>query len=70
MFRILFACSGNAGRSQMAEAFARALAAKDVEIACAGDVHQDVAPAACRVMAEIGIEIAPRVTLALDEIRN
>jgi PAS domain S-box-containing protein len=70
MFRILFACSGSAGRSQMAEAFARALSAKDVEIASAGDVHQDVSPAACRVMAEIGIEIAPRVTLALDEIGN
>ena len=70
MFRILFACSGSAGRSQMAEAFARALSAKDMEIACAGDLHREVAPAACRVMAEIGIEIAPRVTLALDEIRD
>jgi len=70
MFRILFACSGDAGRSQMAEAFARSVSQKDMEIISAGDVHQDVAPAACRVMAEIGIGIAPTVTLALDEIRD
>ncbi|MCX6543352.1 MAG: sigma 54-interacting transcriptional regulator [Acidobacteria bacterium] len=69
MFRILFACSGNAGRSQMAVAFARRISPKDMEITCAGDVHQDVAPSASRVMAELGIEIAPRVALALDEIR-
>jgi PAS domain S-box-containing protein len=69
MFRILFVCSGNAGRSQMAVAFARRISPKDIEIICAGDVRQDVAPSASRVMTEIGIEIAPRVTRALDEMR-
>ena len=68
MFRILFVCSGNAGRSQMAAAFAQGIATKDMEITCAGDAHQDVAPSASRVMTEIGIDIAPQVTRTLGEI--
>ncbi len=68
MLRILFVCSGNGGRSQMAAAFAAGLAPRNVEVTSAGDVRQDVAPAAARVMREVGLEIAPRVERTLDEV--
>ncbi len=68
MIRILFACTGNGGRSQMAAAFASRLAPKSVEILCAGDVRQDVAQAAIDVMGEAGIAIAPRVSHALTDV--
>ena len=56
--RILFACVGNSCRSQMAEAFCRALA-RDVECESAGsNPAQSVAPHAIEVMKEIGIDIS------------
>jgi PAS domain S-box-containing protein len=69
-FRILFACTGNAGRGQMAAAFARGVAPKNVDITCAGDGRHVVTPAAIRVMREIGLDIAPEGTHTLDEIRT
>jgi arsenate reductase (thioredoxin) len=56
--RILFACVGNSCRSQMAEAFCRALS-QDVECESAGsNPAQAVAPNAITVMKEIGIDIS------------
>jgi protein-tyrosine-phosphatase len=56
--RILFACVGNSCRSQMAEAFCRALA-RDVECESAGsNPAQSVAPHAIEVMKEVGIDIS------------
>jgi len=56
--RILFACVGNSCRSQMAEAFCRALS-NDVECESAGsNPAQSVAPHAIEVMKEIGIDIS------------
>jgi len=68
MLRILFVCTGNAGRSQMAAAFAGRLAPKGVEITCAGDARQDILPAAARVMREIGLDISPQVTRTLEDV--
>ncbi|OJW18927.1 MAG: hypothetical protein BGO49_17940 [Planctomycetales bacterium 71-10] len=57
--RILFVCVHNAGRSQMAEAFANALARERglaIEAASAGTVGGDrVNPVAVAVMRELGI---------------
>ena len=70
MLRILFVCTGNAGRSQMAAAFARRVAPKDVEITSAGDVRQDVLPTAGRVMQEVGLAIGPRVDRTLEAVAS
>jgi sigma-54 dependent transcriptional regulator, acetoin dehydrogenase operon transcriptional activator AcoR len=56
--RILFVCSRNACRSQMAEGFARARREPDVEVYSAGTGPTAVHPMAQRVMAEVGIDIA------------
>jgi arsenate reductase len=69
---ILFVCVHNAGRSQMAAAFARALGGDRVQVLSAGSEPADrVNPVAVEAMAELGIDIAgaqPRV-LAVDDVR-
>lgn len=66
--RILFACVGNAFRSQIAEGFARAYAQPGtVEVRSggtqpAGFVH----PAAIRIMREKGIDISRHASKAID----
>lgn len=57
MKTILFACTKNAGRSQMAAAIAQQLAGTDVTILSAGtDPADDVHPEVCDALAEIGLE--------------
>ena len=68
MTRILFACTGNGGRSQTAAAFARLVAPKGVDVLCAGDRRQEPAEAAVRVMREIGLDLAPHLIRKLDEV--
>ncbi len=70
MFRILFICTGNSGRSQMAAAFARSLAPKNIEIFCASDKHWKVHPMSVRVMDEVGLEIPSEKQCALDEVEK
>lgn len=56
--RILFLCTGNAARSQMAEALANAFHAEEVEAVSAGSRPAGwVHPLAIRALAEIGIDI-------------
>uniref|UniRef100_A0A7C1NI49 Arsenate reductase ArsC n=1 Tax=candidate division WOR-3 bacterium TaxID=2052148 RepID=A0A7C1NI49_UNCW3 len=58
MRRILFACVGNSCRSQLAEAFCRALG-RDVDCASAGSrPEREVAPETVAVMQEMGIDIS------------
>jgi arsenate reductase (thioredoxin) len=58
MTRILFACVGNSARSQMSEAFCRALGS-DVECASAGSSPAaQVDPNAVTVLKEVGIDIS------------
>jgi arsenate reductase len=57
--RILFVCVHNAGRSQMAAGFARALGGDRVEVFSAGSEPADALnPVAVQAMAEEGIDIA------------
>lgn len=57
--RILFLCTGNAARSQMAEGLANALHGNKVEAISAGSRAAGwVHPAAIRALAEIGIDIS------------
>ncbi|MBN1698369.1 MAG: arsenate reductase ArsC [Spirochaetales bacterium] len=56
--RILFLCTGNSCRSQMAEGFARALKDDLIEAYSAGIETHGLNPLAVRVMAEAGIDIS------------
>ncbi len=56
--RILFLCTHNSARSQMAEAFLRHLAGDRFEVASAGTETSRVHPLAIRAMAERGIDLA------------
>jgi len=58
MMRVLFLCTHNSSRSQMAEGFLRTLAAGRCEAASAGTEKTSVHPLAIRAMAERGIDIS------------
>lgn len=65
---VLFVCTGNACRSQMAEGFARACAPEGVKIYSAGTLAAGVHPLAVEAMAEIGIDISEQTSNRIDEI--
>jgi len=56
--KILFLCTGNSCRSQMAEGWTRALGGDRVEVASAGIETHGLNPRAVAVMAEAGVDIA------------
>jgi arsenate reductase len=70
---VLFVCVHNAGRSQMAAGYLRALAGDRVDVRSAGSEPGDrINPAAVAVMAEEGIDIAAHVPaiLTVDDVRE
>jgi arsenate reductase (thioredoxin) len=64
--RVLFLCTHNAARSQMAEGLLRALAGDRFEVASAGTEQTRVHPLAVRAMGELGIDIAGHASKTLD----
>ena len=56
--RVLFLCTGNSCRSQMAEGFLRAYGAESYEVHSAGTKPSIVNPLAVQVMSEVGIDIS------------
>ena len=70
---VLFVCVHNAGRSQMAAGYLRALAGDTVEVLSAGSAPKDsMNPVAVDAMAEEGIDIAhntPKV-LTVEAVRE
>jgi arsenate reductase len=66
--RILFLCTGNSCRSQMAEGFARALRADAVEAASAGVERHGINPLAAKAMAEAGVDISGQSSKTLDDL--
>ncbi len=56
--RVLFLCTHNSARSQMAEGLLRALGGDRFEVFSAGTEATSVRPLAIRAMAEIGIDIS------------
>jgi len=65
--RVLFLCTGNSARSQMAEAILGQLAGDGVEAASAGSRPKPLHPEAVRVMREHGIDISGRRSKHLEE---
>jgi ArsR family transcriptional regulator, arsenate/arsenite/antimonite-responsive transcriptional repressor / arsenate reductase (thioredoxin) len=65
--RILFLCTGNSTRSQIAEALAERLGAGAIEAHSAGSQPKPLHPNAVRAMRERGIDIAGRQPKHLDE---
>lgn len=55
--RVLFLCTGNSARSQMAEAFLRHYADAQFEVHSAGLEPKGINPYTIRVMDEVGIDI-------------
>jgi arsenate reductase len=68
--RILFLCTHNSARSQMAEGLLRYLAGDRFEVFSAGTEATHVRPLAIRVMAEIGIDISKQQSKTLDRYLN
>jgi len=56
--KVLFLCTGNSCRSQMAEGWARHVKADEVEAYSAGIETHGLNPSAVRVMAEAGVDIS------------
>jgi len=66
MPRVMFLCTGNSCRSQMAEGFARELGKGIVEAHSAGLMAAGVHPRAIAVMDEIGIDIRSQRSKEID----
>lgn len=64
--RIMFVCTGNSARSQMAEGLARKMGRDKIEVFSAGLEPRGLHPVAVRVMKEIGIDISPQTSKAID----
>jgi arsenate reductase len=67
MLNVMFLCTGNSCRSQMAEGFARTLGNGLIEPFSAGLMAAGVHPRAIAVMKEIGIDISQQRSKEIDE---
>ena len=65
---ILFLCTGNSCRSQMAEGFARHLAPNGFNIYSAGTLPKEIHPLAVRVMKEADIDISSQRSKGIEAI--
>ncbi|MBN1577027.1 MAG: arsenate reductase ArsC [Chitinispirillaceae bacterium] len=68
--KILFLCTGNSCRSQMAEGWARHLRGKGIEPYSAGIEVRELDPNAVKVMAEAGVDISHHRPKHLDEVKH
>jgi arsenate reductase len=68
--RVLFVCTGNRARSQMAEGLLRALGDGRFEVFSAGTEPKGLADESIEVMREIGIDISGQRSKHVDELLN
>jgi len=68
--KILFLCTGNSCRSQMAEGWARHLKGDVIEAYSAGIETHGLNPNAVKVMAEAGVDISAHRSKHLDELKG
>ena len=65
---VLFLCTGNSCRSQMAEGFARIMAPAGIEVYSAGVAPVGVNPWTVQVMTEAGVDIRSQASKGLSAI--
>ena len=68
--KVLFLCTGNSCRSQMAEGWARYLKSNSVEAFSAGIETHGFNPFAVQVMAEAGVDISHHRSKHVDELKH
>jgi arsenate reductase len=68
--RILFICTHNSARSQMAEGLLRSLGGDQFEAFSAGTEATHVRPLAIKAMADLGIDISEQQSKTLERYRN
>ncbi|MEI8140791.1 MAG: arsenate reductase ArsC [bacterium] len=68
--KILFLCTGNSCRSQMAEGWARHLKGDVIEAYSAGIETHGMNPSAMKVMAEAGVDISGQHSKHVDELKD
>ena len=68
--KILFLCTGNSCRSQIAEGWARSLKGDCIEAYSAGIETHGMNPNVVAVMAEAGVDISSQRSKHLDEVRD
>lgn len=68
--KILFLCTGNSCRSQMAEGWTRHLKGDIIEVWSAGIEPKPVDPRAVRVMAEAGVDISGQRSKHVDTLKD
>jgi len=68
MKRVLFLCTHNAARSQMAEGFLRTYAGDRFVVESAGTKATKVHPLAVRAMREVGVDIAGQRSKSVDDV--
>jgi arsenate reductase (thioredoxin) len=67
MKKVMFVCKKNSARSQMAEAFAKALAAQKIVVTSSGLEASQLNPGAIAAMQDVGIDITDQSSKALSE---
>ncbi len=68
--KLLFLCTGNSCRSQMAEGWTRHLKGDIIDACSAGIETHGLNPNAVRVMAEVGVDISSHKSKHLDEFKG
>lgn len=68
MKRVLFLCSHNSARSQMAEGFLRSFAGDRFDVQSAGTKATRVHPLAVSVMRELGVDISGQTSKSVDDV--
>jgi len=68
--KILFLCTGNSCRSQMAEGWARRLHPDSIEAYSAGIETHNLNSLAVKVMAEAGVDISHHKSKHVDSLKN
>ncbi|UCG57440.1 MAG: arsenate reductase ArsC [Phycisphaerales bacterium] len=66
--KVLFLCTGNSCRSQMAEGWARHLKSDSIEPYSAGTYPVGVSSRATKVMAEAGVDISEHTSKRVDDL--
>ena len=66
-YNVLFLCTGNSARSQMAEGLLRHLGGAHFDVHSAGTKASFVRPEAIKVMAELGIDLSHHRSKHVDE---